>query len=329
MQTVQLGTSELQVSPIGLGCMGMSDFYGPADHTQNLATLARAIELGVNFWDTADMYGQGKNEELLAEAINIAGRENIVIATKFGVVRDASGQMTGINGHPEYVKQACDASLKRLGVDHIDLYYQHRVDLSVPIEDTLGAMKDLVAAGKVRALGLSEAGADTIRRAHAVHPIAAVQSEYSLWSQDIAASVLPACHELGISLVAYSPLGRGFLTGQIQSRNDLSSDDWRLLGPRFSEENFIKNLELLDSIEAIATEHQCTLAQVALAWLFQQEQSIIPIPGTRSPKRIEENRAALDVKLTNAQLKNLSDAVASRVQGLRYHDSMMELIENS
>ncbi len=329
MRQVQLGQSNLQVSAIGLGCMGMSDFYGPRDDQQSLSTLARALELGVNFWDTSDMYGQGKNELLLSKAIKASGREKIIVATKFGIVRDPNGQIVATNGKPDYVKQCCEDSLQRLGIEQIDLYYQHRVDRSVPIEETVGAMADLVKEGKVAQLGLSEAGAETIRRAHAEHPIAALQSEYSLWSQDIADQILPTCKELGISLVAYSPLGRGFLTGQIKARSDFSDDDWRKHLPRFSEENFDKNLQLVAYVKSIADEVGCTPAQVALAWLLQQPESIIPIPGTRQISRLEENAGAVEIRLDDSQISKLGHTLKDTAQGTRYHESMMALIANS
>lgn len=297
MNTRKLGSQGLEVSALGLGCMGMSEFYGHGDETEAIATIHRAIELGVTFLDTADMYGPFTNEVLVGKAI-ADRRDQVVLATKFGNVRGPNGEYLGIRGDADYVRQACDASLKRLGVDHIDLYYQHRVDPNTPIEETVGAMADLVKAGKVRYLGLSEAAPETIRRAHAVHPISALQTEYSLWSREPEQKILPTVRELGIGYVAYSPLGRGFLTGQIRRIEDLAEDDYRRHSPRFQGENFQKNLDLVAEIEQMAQEKGCTPAQLALAWLLAQGEDIVPIPGTKSRARLEENVGALDVQVT-------------------------------
>jgi aryl-alcohol dehydrogenase-like predicted oxidoreductase len=300
----------LEVSAQGLGCMGMSQVYGPADETESLATIDRALELGVTFLDTADVYGLGHNEELVGRAI--AGRrDGVVLATKFGIVRRADdNNFRAINGRPDYLRGACDASLQRLGVDHIDLYYQHRADPNVPIEETVGAMAELVAAGKVRHLGLSEAAGDTIRRAHAVHPISALQSEWSLWSRDIEEDALPAARELGVGIVPYSPLGRGMLTGQIRSADDLSRGDFRRGTPRFDGENFSHNLEVVERVRTIATEKGVTPGQLALAWVQAQGDHVVPIPGTKRRTYLEENVAALDVQLNPDDLAEL-EAVAS------------------
>lgn len=325
--TRPLGRTGATVSALGLGCMGMSEFYGPSDEAESLATIHRALELGVTMLDTADMYGPYRNEELVGRAIR-GKRDQVFLATKFGILRDPSDPTRrGVSGRPEYVKQSCEGSLKRLGVEVIDLYYQHRVDLDTPIEDTVGAMADLVRAGKVRYLGLSEAGAATLRRAGGVHPIAALQSEYSLWSRDIEDEVLPTCRELGITLVAYSPLGRGFLTGQIRSLNDLAPNDYRRNSPRFQGENFQRNLDLVRKVQELAREKRCTPAQLALAWLLALGNDIVPIPGTRSRRRLEENIGALAVKLDPDALKRI-DAVAPKgvVAGPRYPEQMMRLV---
>ena len=302
MQMRTLGRQGLEVSALGLGCMGMSDFYGTRDdEAESVATINRALDLGVNFLDTADMYGTGKNEELVGRVVRERS-EWVVVATKFGNMRAPDGAFLGVNGRPDYVRSACDASLQRLGLDVIDLYYQHRVDPEVPIEDTVGAMAELVAAGKVRYLGLSEAAPETIRRAHAVHPITAVQTEYSLWTRDVEADVLPTCRELGIGFVPYSPLGRGFLTGQIKSPDDLVEGDSRLSHPRFQGEAFQKNLDLAGSVAALAAEKGCSPAQLALAWVLAQGHDIVPIPGTKRRKYLEDNLGALDVELTSDEL---------------------------
>nr|WP_295828806.1 aldo/keto reductase [uncultured Azospirillum sp.] len=308
----------LAVSEIGLGCMGMSEFYGPTDDVQSLATLKRALELGVTHYDTADMYGSGHNETLLARFL--AGkRDRVTIATKFGIVRQPGEYARRVDTSPAYVHQACDASLKRLGVETIDLYYAHRVNPDIPVEETVGAMAELVTAGKVRALGLSEVSATTLRRAHAVHPIAAIQSEYSLWTRDVEASVLPTCRELGISLVAYAPLGRGMLTGAVSSPDQFAENDFRRIAPRFAGDNFDRNLALVEQVKALAAQKGCTAGQVALAWLLAQGPEILPIPGTKRIKYLEENVGAAAVTLTDAEVKALSDALPPGVAaGDRY-----------
>jgi aryl-alcohol dehydrogenase-like predicted oxidoreductase len=318
MKTVSLGRSDLRVGQIGLGCMGMSEFYGPSDEAESIRTLHHALEIGVNFLDTADLYGNGRNEHLLKKAIIDTGqRDQVIIATKFSFVRDPeTDAFLGISGKPEYVKQACDRSLQRLGVDHIDLYYQHRVDPQTPIEDTVGAMAELVQAGKVRYLGLSEADADTIRRAQAIHPITALQSEYSLWTRDLQGDILNTCRELGIALVAYSPLGRGFLTGAIASFDDLAADDWRRNNPRFQQEAMEHNFALVNAIKEIAAAKEVTPAQVALAWLVAQGDDIVPIPGTRRIKYLEENVAATEVALSGEEEARLNALPAP--MGTRY-----------
>lgn len=326
MKRRELGKSGLQVSMVGLGCMGMSEFYGTSDEARSLETLHHALEIGVDFWDTADMYGTGRNEELLAKVLKDR-RDEVVLATKFGILRGEDGAFLGLSGKPEYVRQACDASLRRLGVDHIDLYYQHRVDPEVPIEETVGAMAELVEAGKVRHLGLSEAAAGTLRRAAEVHPIAALQTEYSLWSRDLEEEILPTCRELGIGLVAYSPLGRGFLSGRFKSIDDLDPEDWRRNNPRFAPGNFEKNLEMVEHLGELARKKGCTAAQLALAWVLLQGRDVVPIPGTRKPERLDENAAAARVELSAEELGQIEEILPRElVVGTRYPEPMMELL---
>jgi aryl-alcohol dehydrogenase-like predicted oxidoreductase len=323
----QLGKNGPMVSAQGLGCMGMSEFYGPGDERESLDTIDRALELGVTFLDTADIYGMGKNEELVGKALR-GRRGKVFLATKFGILRDPKNpQVRGVNGTPEYIRTSCEASLKRLGTDYIDLYYQHRVDPNTPIEETVGAMAELVHAGKVRHLGLSEASAATIRRAQRTHPIAALQTEYSLWSRDPEEEILATTRELGIAFVAYSPLGRGFLTGQIKSPDDFAPDDFRRMSPRFQGENFKKNLDLVKRIEEIAAEKKCTSGQLALAWLYAQGEDILPIPGTRRRKFLEENVAALGVKLSAEDLRRIDEAAPhGAAAGLRYSEQAMKAV---
>ena len=323
MKRRKLGTQGLEVAELGLGCMGMSDFYAGAQEAESIATLHRAVELGVTFLDTADIYGPFTNEELLGRALK-GKRDQVVLATKFGSVRTKEGKFLGVSGKPEYVKQCCDASLQRLGVDHIDLYYQHRVDPQTPIEDTVGAMAELVRAGKVRHLGLSEAAPATIRRASKVHPIAALQTEYSLWSRDPEEEIFATLRELGIGFVAYSPLGRGFLTGRWRKPEDLPQDDFRRHSPRFQGENFQKNLELVDRVNEIATEKKVKPSQLALAWVLAQGPDIVPIPGTANRRHLEDNAAAVEIALTREELARI-DAAAPRgaTAGLRYSEQAM------
>jgi aryl-alcohol dehydrogenase-like predicted oxidoreductase len=324
MERRLLGKTGVTVSAIGLGCMGMSEFYGPSDEAQSLATLGRALDLGVDFWDTADMYGSGDNERLLAKVLQTR-RDEVFLATKFGNKRGPGGSFDGIDGSPAYVRAACDASLQRLGVERIDLYYQHRVDDRVPIEETVGAMAELVSQGKVRFLGLSEAAASTVRRAAAVHPIAALQTEYSLWTRDVESEILPACRELGISLVAYSPLGRGFLTGRFAQLDDLAAGDWRRANPRFQGDNFELNLELVRRITESAAARGVTPAQLALAWLLSRGDEVLPIPGTRRVERLEENAAAAAIQLDAAEAQALAERLPE-AQGSRYPAASMAAV---
>ncbi len=326
MRQRSLGSEGLTVPELGLGCMGMSEFYGTGDEDESVATIHRAIEVGVTFLDTADMYGPFTNERLVGKAI-ADRRDEIVLATKFGNERAEDGTRMGVNGRPEYVHEACAASLKRLGVDYVDLYYQHRVDPDTPVEETWGAMKELVEAGKVRFLGISEAAPETIRRAHEVHPISALQTEYSLWSRDVEDEILPTIRELGIGFVAYSPLGRGFLTGQIRRFEDLAEDDYRRSSPRFRGENFEKNLQLVDRVREMADEKDLTPGQIALAWLLHQGEDVVPIPGTKRREYLEENAAAVNVTLTDEDLRRIEEVMPKGVAaGERYGEAGMSTV---
>jgi aryl-alcohol dehydrogenase-like predicted oxidoreductase len=326
MEKKKLGSQGLEVSVIGLGCMGMSEFYGIRNDEESIKTLHHAVDQGITFFDTSDMYGPYKNEELLNKAFK-GIRDKLVIATKFGITRTGDPNVRAINGKPEYVKSSCDASLKRLGVDYIDLYYQHRIDTNTPIEDTIGAMSDLVKEGKVRYIGLSEAGPKTIRRAHVVHPITALQTEYSLWSRDPEDEIFPVVKELGIGFVAYSPLGRGFLTGRFKSVDDFEENDYRKYSPRFQGDNFKKNLKLVDTINEIAKTKGVTPGQLALAWIITQNNFIVPIPGTTKAKHLDENVAALEIKISEEELASINKLIPKGIaSGQRYPETMMTLL---
>ncbi|MDD5363317.1 MAG: aldo/keto reductase [Ignavibacteria bacterium] len=326
MKYKKLGNSNLEISGIGLGCMGMSEFYGKGDDKESIEVIKKSFELGITFFDTADMYGVGKNEELVGKAIKDI-RDKIVLCTKFGNMRGADGSFLGVNGSPDYVKKSCEDSLKRLNVDVIDLYYQHRVDPNTPIEETVEAMSQLVKEGKVRYIGLSEAAPDTIRRAHKVHPISALQTEYSLWTRDPENELLDLCKELGITFVAYSPIGRGFLSGRFKSQSDIPSDDYRKFQPRFAEENMDHNLNIVRELEIIAKEKNCTAAQLALAWVMAQRENIVPIPGTKRIKYLIENAAAIDIQLSEKEIETINKIIPpGYTKGLRYPEATMKAL---
>ncbi len=327
METKKLGSQGLTASELGLGCMGMSEFYGTRNDDESIQTLHRALELGITFWDTADMYGPYLNEELLSKALK-GKREQVTLATKFGIVRDTNDpSKRGVNGRPDYVKSSCEGSLKRLGIDVIDLYYLHRVDPDTPIEETVGAMGDLITAGKIRAIGLSEASLPTLQKAHQAHPVTALQSEYSLWTRDPEEGVLDWCKQNGVAFVAYSPLGRGFLSGEFTKFEDFPENDYRRFSPRFQGENFQKNLELVERVGQIAVRKNCTPSQLALAWVMAQGDHIFPIPGTKHIKYLEENAAALDVHLSAAEIEEINDIFPKNAAaGLRYNEAMMKSI---
>jgi len=328
MNYKKLGNSDLKISAIGLGCMGMSEFYGPGDDTESIKVIHKAVELGINFFDTADMYGVGKNEILVGNAIKPI-RDKVILATKFGNVRGQDGSFLGVNGKPEYVRKCCEESLKRLDIDVIDLYYQHRVDMNTPIEDTIGAMSELVKEGKVRYIGLSEASVNTIRRANKIHPISALQTEYSLWTRDVEIEHLNICEELGITFVAYSPIGRGFLSGRFKPDETIPENDFRRNHPRFQKENIEHNYELVKVIEVISKEKKCTPAQIALAWVLSGKNFIVPIPGTKRLKYLEENIGAIDVKLNDDDFMRLESAAPlGFTKGLRYPEAVMKNINN-